>query len=66
MWDGKLYQFGLASAPRIFTKVLKPPLSILRDMGHQSSACIDDIWMVSKTYKETLTMLTIHQFYLKS
>ena len=60
MWDGKLYQFcylpfDLASAPRIFTKILKPPLSVLRDMGHQSSAYIGDIWMISKIYKETLT-----------
>ena len=41
--DEKLYQFcylpfGLASAPRIFTKIIKPALSILRDMRHQSSA----------------------------
>ena len=58
--DGKLYQFcclpfGLTSAPRIFTKILKPPMSILRDMGHQSSAYIDNIWMVIKIYKEILT-----------
>ena len=38
-WQGKLYQFccllfGLSPAPRIVTKILKPPMTVLRQMGH--------------------------------
>lgn len=38
LWNGQLYQFtclpnGLTSAPRIFTKILKPVLSSLRLQG---------------------------------
>ena len=38
-WKGKYYQFtclpnGLSSAPRIFTKILKPVYARLRSIGH--------------------------------
>lgn len=43
---------GLASAPRIFTKVLKPVYATLRSMGHVSSAYIDDSYLQGDTYDE--------------
>ena len=46
-FDGAFYQYtclpnGLASAPRIFTKVLKPVYATSHSMGHLNSGCIDD------------------------
>jgi hypothetical protein len=46
-WKGSKYQYtclamGLASAPRIFTKMLKPAFSTLRKRGHTNVAYIDD------------------------
>ncbi|XP_062571921.1 uncharacterized protein LOC134233885 [Saccostrea cucullata] len=43
---------GLASAPRIFTKLLKPVFSTLRKRGHANIAYIDDSLLVSKTESE--------------
>ena len=57
LFGGKYYQYtclpnGLASAPRIFTKLLKPVYSALRSMGHVSSAYIDDSYLQGDTYIE--------------
>ena len=46
-WDGTLYQYvcfpnGLASCPRKFTKLLKPPLATLRLRGINIVGYIDD------------------------
>jgi hypothetical protein len=46
-WRNVLYRFtclpnGLASAPRIFTKLLKPVYATLRSQGHVSFGYIDD------------------------
>ena len=54
-WNGELYQFnslpmGLACAPRIFTKILKPVFSHLREQGHVSSGYIDDTFLEGDTY----------------
>lgn len=48
-WEDSLFQFtcmpnGLACAPRIFTKILKPVFSHLRLQGHQCMGYIDDIY----------------------
>ena len=45
-FDGVFYQYtclpnGLASAPCIFTKLLKPVYTTLRSMGHLNSGYID-------------------------
>lgn len=50
IWAGKLYQFtalpnGLSSAPRIFTKLMKPVLSTLRLQGHIVCAYLDDLYI---------------------
>ena len=56
-WNGEKYQYtclamGLASAPRIFTKMLKPVYSTLRKRGHANVAYIDDSLLISKTETE--------------
>ena len=47
MWGGKLFQYtcmpnGLSSAPRYFTKLLKPVYGTLRSQGHLNVGYIDD------------------------
>ena len=47
---GQLYQFipfpnDLVSCPRKFTKLLKPPLAMLRERDHLLSSYIDDIYI---------------------
>ena len=54
-WDGQLYAFtclpmGLATSPRVFTKLLKPVFAKLRQMGHVSSIYIDDILLLGDTF----------------
>ena len=56
-WRDKLYQFcvlpfGLASAPRVFTKVLKPMIAHLRSHGYMSCNYIDDALLIGKTRNE--------------
>lgn len=56
LWKGKLYQFtclaqGLSSAPRMFTKLLKPMYSVLRQQGHVSSAYLDDSFLEGDTFE---------------
>ena len=47
VWDKEVYQFvslpfGLASAPRVFTKLLKPVVSLLRRLGMRLVQYLDD------------------------
>ena len=56
-WKGTLYQFtclpfGLSSAPRTLTKLLKPVMSTLRQTGLESTTYIDDNWVVGKTSQD--------------
>lgn len=49
-WQGKLFQFtclpnGLACAPRLFTKILKPVYATLRQRGHLNVGYIDDSYL---------------------
>ena len=58
-WNGKLYQFcglgqGIGCAPRIFTKLMRVPLSFLRRMGINVLAYIDDLIIISDTYEDCL------------
>ena len=51
-YKGQLFKYttyanGLSSCPRQFTKILKPPLSKLRCMGHIVSAYITDLYLQS-------------------
>ena len=66
---GQLYQStafpnGLASCPRKFTKLLKPPLAMLRERGHLVSSYIDDIYIQHENYQGCIktAMATLHLF----
>ena len=50
-WQGNLYQFtcvaqGLSSALRLFTKLMKPMFSFLRELGHISSGYLGDSFLL--------------------
>ena len=50
-FEGQLYKFvclpnGLSSAPRIFTKLLKPVFAALRKQGHQIMCCLDGSFLM--------------------
>ena len=52
--EGKKYQYtcltnGITSAPRIFTKLMKPVYSTLRQYGHTHVAYIDDSLLIADT-----------------
>ena len=54
-WEGKYYQFtcllnGLSSAPRIFTKILKPVYARLSSIGHTCMGHIDDSLLVGQSF----------------
>ena len=54
-WEGNYFHFtclpnGLASAPRLFTKVLKPVFANLRAQGHFCMGHIDDSFLLGYSY----------------
>ena len=61
-WAGSLYQFtcypnGLAPCPRKFTKLMKAPLSHLREQGHMIIGYLDDFFLQAKTAQKCLASL---------
>lgn len=57
MWRDKLYQYtclpnGLASIPRIFTKLLKPVFNVFRQKSYLSSSYTDDCHLQGASYGE--------------
>ena len=57
LWRGELYQcltlmFGMAPAPRLFTKLLKVPMSVLRRLLIRLVIYIDDIIIMAQTREE--------------
>ena len=56
-WKGKLYEFlclafGLGPAPRIFTKLMKVPISLLRRLGIRLVIYLDDLLIVASSKEE--------------
>ena len=56
-WFGNMYEFtclpnGLASAPRVFTKLLKPVFASLRQKGFTNVAYIDDSCLLGESYNQ--------------
>ena len=56
-FTGSLYEFpcvlnGLASAPRVFTKLMKPVYATLRSKGYLVVGYVDDILLLAKTSHE--------------
>ena len=58
--------FSLSCAPRIFTKLLKVPLSHLRLNGIKNSAWLDDILLVGSSYSDTLDIINQSRSLLES
>lgn len=61
---GQLFEFtclpfGLCTAPFVFTKVMKPVLFYLRDMGLLSTAYLDDILCVGNSHSNCQTNVQI-------
>ena len=59
LWRDSLLEFaclpfGLASAPRVFTKLLKPVLSILRQRGIRLIVYLDDILLMAPSVEQVL------------
>ena len=60
LWQNKLFEFtclpfGLACAPRVFTKIMKPLIASLRLMGHESCDYIDEALLIGATKEECIT-----------
>lgn len=67
-WDSKLFQFravpmGLACAPFIFTKILNPLFSQLRESGRTCFCYLDDVFMtdVSEEACKRTTVLVVER-----
>ena len=59
IFEGKLYQFkvlvfGLNTAPRIFSKCMKPVVAFIRSKGILIIIYLDDILLAAQTYHECL------------
>ena len=59
IFKGKLYQFkvlvfGLNTAPRIFSKCMKPVVAFIRSKGIMIIIYLDDILLAARTYHECL------------
>ena len=57
IWNGRLFEFqclpfGLSSAPRVFTKLLKPVLARLCHQGIRLIMYLDDILVIAQTREE--------------
>lgn len=58
-WNEVLYQFtclpfGLCTAPRVFTKLMKPIVNHLRNLGFLSVIYLDDLLLIGRTYDDCL------------
>ena len=61
-WKGNLYEFtclcfGLSSAPRIFTKLMKPVVVCLRRQGYTLLIYLDDMLIIADSCSECLSAL---------
>ena len=74
VWEGNTYEFtclpfGLCSAPRIFTKLLRPVVAHLRFLGLRMVVYLDDILLMAgdrktllKQVHQTITLLEVLGF----
>ena len=56
-WHGLYFAFtvlanGLSSAPRVYTKIMKPVFSSLRNIGHNNVSYIDDSLLKGDTRED--------------
>eukprot|EP00794_Sanderia_malayensis_P012626 gene12626-13916_t len=62
-WEGTLYEynslvFGLGPAPRVFTKILKVPVTLLRKLRIKLVIYIDDMLILAATQREMENLKT--------
>lgn len=55
-FDGCIYQFcclpfGLCTAPRIFTKIMRPVVTVLRKRGYLSNLYLDDFLLLGRSFQ---------------
>lgn len=55
MFEKELYQynclpFGLCTAPRLFTKIMRPVITLLRSQGFLSNIYLDDLLLIGLSY----------------
>ena len=50
-WQFNCLPFGLAPAPYLFTKLMKPVVSKLRSLGYRSTIYLDDILIFGSSFK---------------
>ena len=58
MWEGRKYQcismpFSLAPAPQLATKIMAPVIRYLWSCGLRLAIYIDDLILLSRSYKES-------------
>ena len=63
-WKGRLFQFtclpnGLACAPRLFTKILKPVYAMLRQKGHLNVGYIDDSYLQGENIEDCQANISV-------
>lgn len=54
LYEFVVVSFGLCTAPFVFTKLMKPPISILRKRGYTSVIYIDDKLVIEDSYERCL------------
>lgn len=70
-WREKIYEFsvlpfGLSTAPFIFTKIIRPVVSMLRRKGYQSVVYLDDFLLLSPSETECEDNMRAHSSLLSS
>jgi len=63
-WEHKIYQFvclpfGLTSAPRVFTKIMKPVVGTLRQMGIRLIIYLDNILIMHQIREELILLIPL-------
>ena len=70
-WQGQTLEFqtlpfGLGSAPRTFTKIMKPVIGLLRRIGMRLMICLDDILLLNQSKDNIQTDIDIMIWLLQS
>jgi len=71
MWGEKTFQFnclpfGLCTAPRVFTKVLKPSVEMLRSLGIRLVIYMDDMLLMASSKQELMNHVQMSLFLLEN
>jgi len=71
VWEGVIYEyvcmpFGLAVAPWVFTKLLKPAIAFLRSLGIRLIIYLDDILILNQSRDELIKQLEVVKALLRS